>query len=211
LRRDKALHIHFLRSPVEVLDGEGHAAGVKLERTRLEPAAGGSGQKARGTGVSPVVAVQLRLGAGHAKGVPGLGLTQTARCVDVLCHAVPAALASTPPRAGEFETIPADLVLKSIGFKSVGIPGAAFDPQAGVVPNKLGQVGPGMIKREPAGTMLTAATSRSAGELMSISLVCHKIACSPCAFVPPVLGPLAGRCMRRVAKLLTRGSTSAAG
>ena len=31
-------------------------------------------------------------------------------------------------------------MLKSIGFKSVGIPGVGFDARAGVVPNKLGQV-----------------------------------------------------------------------
>ena len=43
--------------------------------------------------------------------------------------------------AGEFETIPADIVLKSIGFKSVGIPGVAFDGRRGVVPNQAGQVG----------------------------------------------------------------------
>lgn len=41
---------------------------------------------------------------------------------------------------GEYDTIPADLVLKSIGFKSVGIPGVAFDSRAGVIPNKHGQV-----------------------------------------------------------------------
>ena len=50
--RDKSLHIHFLRSPVEVLgSSEGRVTGVKLERTRLE--AGdkpGGDQKARGTG-----------------------------------------------------------------------------------------------------------------------------------------------------------------
>lgn len=45
-----------------------------------------------------------------------------------------------PPPAGEFETIPADLVLKSIGFKSVGIPGVAFDGRRGVIPNQAGQV-----------------------------------------------------------------------
>ena len=43
--------------------------------------------------------------------------------------------------AGECETIPADLVLKSIGFKSVGIPGVAFDSRRGVIPNQAGQVG----------------------------------------------------------------------
>ena len=41
---------------------------------------------------------------------------------------------------GKYDTIPADLVLKSIGFKSVGIPGVGFDARAGVVPNKHGQV-----------------------------------------------------------------------
>ena len=41
---------------------------------------------------------------------------------------------------GEFETIPADIVLKSIGFKSVGIPGVAFDGRRGVIPNQAGQV-----------------------------------------------------------------------
>lgn len=116
---DRSLHIHFLRSPAEVVEAEGRAAGVRLERTRLEAAAApGSDQKALGT--------------------------------------------------GEYETIPADIVLKSIGFKSVGIPGVAFDGRAGIVPNKLGQVcgedgasaDPGLyvcgwLKRGPSGIIGT--------------------------------------------------------
>lgn len=87
---DKSLYLHFLRSPAEVVGKDGHAAEVKLEKTRLEPAGEGKDQKAIGT--------------------------------------------------GEFETIPADIVLKSIGFKSVGIPGVAFDGRRGVIPNQAGQV-----------------------------------------------------------------------
>ncbi|GAB4816812.1 hypothetical protein N2152v2_003858 [Parachlorella kessleri] len=41
---------------------------------------------------------------------------------------------------GEFETIEVDLVLKSIGFKSVAVPGVHFDPCKGVIPNQGGQV-----------------------------------------------------------------------
>ena len=37
---------------------------------------------------------------------------------------------------GEFETIPADLVLVSIGYRSVPINGAGFDPAKGVVLNR---------------------------------------------------------------------------
>ena len=52
--RDKSLHIHFLRSPVEVVGAsgeEGRVTGVKLERTQLEAGATpGGDQKARGTG-----------------------------------------------------------------------------------------------------------------------------------------------------------------
>ncbi|KAL4420950.1 hypothetical protein ABPG77_004579 [Micractinium sp. CCAP 211/92] len=86
----KSLFIHFLRNPVEVVEVDGRAGQMRIEKTRLEPSSTGGDQSARGT--------------------------------------------------GEFETIPADLVLKSIGFKSVGIAGVAFDERRGVVPNKLGQV-----------------------------------------------------------------------
>ncbi|KAI3438904.1 hypothetical protein D9Q98_001319 [Chlorella vulgaris] len=116
---ERSLHIHFLRTPVAVVEQEGRASGVKVEKTRLEAAAQpGGASRALGT--------------------------------------------------GEYETVPADLVLKSIGFKSVGIPGVAFDERAGVVPNLLGQVyaegdssfDPGLyvcgwLKRGPSGIIGT--------------------------------------------------------
>lgn len=37
---------------------------------------------------------------------------------------------------GQFETIPADLVLVSIGYRSVPIEGAGFDPDRGIVLNR---------------------------------------------------------------------------
>lgn len=114
----RSLFIHFLRTPAEVVEVDGRAGQMRIEKTRLEPREGGGDQAARGT--------------------------------------------------GEFETIPADLVLKSIGFKSVGVPGVAFDERRGVVPNKLGQVyaeggegfDPGLyvcgwLKRGPSGIIGT--------------------------------------------------------
>ncbi|XP_078439443.1 pyridine nucleotide-disulfide oxidoreductase family protein [Wolffia australiana] len=41
---------------------------------------------------------------------------------------------------GQFEELDAGLVLKSIGYKSVSVPGLAFDKQRGVVPNIKGRV-----------------------------------------------------------------------
>jgi hypothetical protein len=41
---------------------------------------------------------------------------------------------------GEHETHPVQLVLKSIGYKSLPIEGTAFDARAGVIPNAAGRV-----------------------------------------------------------------------
>jgi adrenodoxin-NADP+ reductase len=41
---------------------------------------------------------------------------------------------------GEFETHECQLVLKSIGYKSLQLEGAAFDARAGVIPNRAGRV-----------------------------------------------------------------------
>ena len=142
-RRSKRLHIHFLRSPVEVEGRDGRAVGLKLERTRLEPAGEGAGQRAVGTGARPARA----RGGPTAGGGPAWAWGRRAglpRCLPAvplpgrLAHA-PTDPPAHPPAPGEHDTIPADLVLKSIGFKSVGVEGAAFDARAGVVPNKLGQ------------------------------------------------------------------------
>ncbi len=41
---------------------------------------------------------------------------------------------------GEFETVSAQMVLRSVGYQSVPLPGVPFDPRASVVPNALGRV-----------------------------------------------------------------------
>jgi len=41
---------------------------------------------------------------------------------------------------GEYESYPVQLVLKSIGYKSLPIEGVAFDARAGVIPNTAGRV-----------------------------------------------------------------------
>ena len=41
---------------------------------------------------------------------------------------------------GKLETIPAQLILISIGYKSLPVPGVPFDPKRGVVPNTAGRV-----------------------------------------------------------------------
>lgn len=45
---------------------------------------------------------------------------------------------------GEYETYPAQLVLKSIGYKSLPLEGVPFDGKSGVVPNVDGRVLQGM-------------------------------------------------------------------
>ncbi|MDZ7707917.1 MAG: FAD-dependent oxidoreductase [Trueperaceae bacterium] len=68
---------------------------------------------------------------------------------------------------GERETLPADLVLRSVGYRGVATPGVPFDARRGVVPNEAGRVVdddgravPGMyvagwIKRGPSGVIGT--------------------------------------------------------
>jgi ferredoxin/flavodoxin---NADP+ reductase len=68
---------------------------------------------------------------------------------------------------GEFETLPVGLVLRSVGYQSVPLPGVPFDPRAYVVPNiggrVLGEDGrpspgeyvAGWIKRGPTGVIGT--------------------------------------------------------
>lgn len=68
---------------------------------------------------------------------------------------------------GETRCIPADLVLRAIGYRGTALPGVPFDPERGVVPNEHGRVlGPdglplpgeyvtGWIKRGPIGVIGT--------------------------------------------------------
>lgn len=59
---------------------------------------------------------------------------------------------------GETFDIPCGLVIPAVGYRSVPVPGAPFDAQACVVPNRDGRVAPGLyaagwIKRGPTGVI----------------------------------------------------------
>ena len=63
---------------------------------------------------------------------------------------------------GETEVIPAGLVLRSVGYKGVALPGIPFDERTGVIPNDGGRVRgaertyvAGWIKRGPSGVIGT--------------------------------------------------------
>jgi ferredoxin/flavodoxin---NADP+ reductase len=68
---------------------------------------------------------------------------------------------------GEFETLPVGMVMRSVGYQSVPLPGVPFDPRAYVVPNDEGRVlgddgrplpgeyVAGWIKRGPTGVIGT--------------------------------------------------------
>ncbi|MEN3537669.1 FAD-dependent oxidoreductase [Microbispora sp. ZYX-F-249] len=61
---------------------------------------------------------------------------------------------------GEYETIPADMVMRSVGYQSVALPGVPFDPGTMTVPNVAGRVADrqyvaGWLKRGPTGVIGT--------------------------------------------------------
>ncbi|HST15326.1 MAG TPA: FAD-dependent oxidoreductase [Gaiellaceae bacterium] len=63
---------------------------------------------------------------------------------------------------GELETIPCGLVLRSVGYQGVALPGVPFDERRGVIPNTGGRVdgsertyAAGWIKRGPSGVFGT--------------------------------------------------------
>jgi ferredoxin--NADP+ reductase len=63
---------------------------------------------------------------------------------------------------GEIEVIPAGLVLRSVGYKGVPLPGVPFDERSGTIPNDRGRVegvertyAAGWIKRGPSGVIGT--------------------------------------------------------
>jgi ferredoxin--NADP+ reductase len=63
---------------------------------------------------------------------------------------------------GELEVIPAGLVLRSVGYKGVPLPGVPFDERSGTIPNDRGRVegaertyAAGWIKRGPSGVIGT--------------------------------------------------------
>ncbi|MGX9687756.1 FAD-dependent oxidoreductase [Deinococcus wulumuqiensis] len=63
---------------------------------------------------------------------------------------------------GEYETLPVQMVLRSVGYRGVALPGVPFDEGRGVIPNEegrvTGQIGEytaGWIKRGPSGVVGT--------------------------------------------------------
>lgn len=61
---------------------------------------------------------------------------------------------------GEFETLPVGMVVRSVGYQSVALPGVPFDERGFVIPNERGKVGEGeytagWIKRGPTGVVGT--------------------------------------------------------
>ncbi len=63
---------------------------------------------------------------------------------------------------GELEVIPAGLVLRSVGYKGVPLPGVPFDERSGTIPNERGRAAgaertyvAGWIKRGPSGVIGT--------------------------------------------------------
>ena len=89
---DKSLHLHFFRSPVELLPDpvKWHVGSVTVEENNLKYCEAKGVQKAVGT--------------------------------------------------GRYEDIPAQMVLKSIGYLSIPLDGVLFDEKKGIIPNKRGRV-----------------------------------------------------------------------
>ncbi len=106
--KERRLHLRFLVSPTEILDdGNGHVAGLKIERNRLDE-------------------------KGNAVGT------------------------------GEYEVLPVQMVLRSVGYRGMKIAGVPFDEARGVIPNEAGRVTgrvgeytAGWIKRGPSGVIGT--------------------------------------------------------
>lgn len=90
---ERRIHLRFLTSPVEILDGHGGGeeavTGVRLERNRLEPTDSGY-------------------------------------------------LASVG--TGEHEILPATLVVRAVGYRSVALPDVPFHERWGIIPNRDGRI-----------------------------------------------------------------------
>jgi ferredoxin--NADP+ reductase len=76
---------------------------------------------------------------------------------------------------GETETIPCGLVLRSVGYKGVPLPGVPFDERSGTIPNDGGRVAgaertyvAGWIKRGPSGVIGT--NKKDAAETVELLL-----------------------------------------
>jgi adrenodoxin-NADP+ reductase len=95
---------------------------------------------------------------------------------------------------GQFENLPCGMVLKSIGYKSLSVPGLSFDDYQGRVPNAKGRVlrsgqgtegtaienglyVVGWLKRGPSGIIGTNLVD--AEETVCVKSLRHQLCCSP--------------------------------
>jgi ferredoxin--NADP+ reductase len=76
---------------------------------------------------------------------------------------------------GEMEVMPAGIVLRSVGYKGVALPGVPFDERSGTIPNEGGRVtgadrtyAAGWIKRGPSGVIGT--NKKDAAETIELLL-----------------------------------------
>jgi ferredoxin--NADP+ reductase len=104
---------------------------------------------------------------------------------------------------GEFETIPAGLVLRSVGYQSVPLPGVPFDTATMTVPNQAGRITggdgagqyvAGWLKRGPTGVV---GTNKSDAAETVRTLLADLAGREP-AGGPPLDGLLAERGVRPV-------------
>ncbi len=93
--------------------------------------------------------------------------------VRILGDGVVGGIEVTDTLSGESATIEAGMVLRSVGYRAVEIPGLPFDPETATVPNEAGRVRPGTyvagwIKRGPRGFI---GTNKSCAEETVSSLI----------------------------------------
>eukprot|EP00897_Mesotaenium_endlicherianum_P002229 jgi/Mesen1/2033/ME000148S01135 len=116
----REVEFKFFRTPVEFLprpDDAERVGGVRLERTVLQ---GKERRKHLRVHVPSITGQLSDRSAAESWGGQG----QAQQAVGV----------------GEIEDLPAGLVLRSIGYKSLPVPGLPFDSRRGVVPNESGRV-----------------------------------------------------------------------
>jgi ferredoxin--NADP+ reductase len=108
---------------------------------------------------------------------------------------------------GEFFTIEAGLLFRSVGYRATALPGVPFDERAGVIPNRDGRVldpaqdrvlpgiyAVGWIRRGPTGVIGTnKADAQSVAELMAADVP----ACAARAATPPPPGAIDDLLRRR--------------
>jgi len=78
--------------------------------------------------------------------------------VELVRNTLDAELRAVP--TDEYETLPAGVVFRSVGYRGVELPGVPFDERSGTVPNDRGRIEPGVyvtgwIKRGPSGVIGT--------------------------------------------------------